>query len=50
MRKQLKRWPALLAVVLFALAGHMSYEDEQAEHKHCLQMVADGAWPEAACN
>ncbi len=50
MRKRLKHWPWLALVVALALVNTMSYEDEQAEHKHCLKMVADGAWPEAACN
>lgn len=42
------RMAAILAalVLLFGLAGHMDYEDQQAEQAHYCEMVKAGFWPD----
>ena len=42
------RIAAILAalVLLFGLAGHMDYEDQQAEQAHYCEMVKAGYWPD----
>ena len=41
------RMAAILAalVLLLGLAGHMDYEDQQAEQAHYCEMVKAGFWP-----
>lgn len=39
----------LLLLALFGLVGQMDYEDELAQHVHCLDMVEQGAWPAEVC-
>lgn len=42
------RMAALLAalVLLFGLAGHMDYEDQQAEQEQYCEMVRERLWPD----
>ena len=42
------RMAAILAalVLLFGLAGHMDYEDQQAEQERYCEMVKAGHWPD----
>lgn len=40
---------ALVILGLFGIAGQMDYEDELAQHAHCLDMVERGAWPAEVC-
>ncbi len=42
------RMAAILAalVLLFGLAGHMDYEDQQAEQERYCEMVKAGFWPD----
>ena len=42
------RMAAILAalVLLFGLAGHMDYEDQQAEQERYCEMVKAGYWPD----
>lgn len=42
------RMAAILAalVLLFGLAGHMDYEDQQAEQARYCEMVKEGFWPD----
>ena len=35
-----------LLVLLFGLAGHMDYEDQQAEQARYCEMVKAGYWPD----
>ena len=35
-----------LLVLLFGLAGHMDYEDQQAEQARYCEMVKAGFWPD----
>ena len=37
---------ATALVLLFGLAGHMDYEDQQAEQAHYCEMVKAGYWPD----
>ena len=37
---------ATALVLLFGLAGHMDYEDQQAEQAHYCEMVKAGHWPD----
>lgn len=50
MKTKAKRAAAgLLLLVLFGIVGQMDYEDELAQHAHCLDMVEQGAWPAEVC-
>ena len=40
---------ALVILGLFGIVGQMDYEDELAQHAHCLDMVELGAWPAEVC-
>lgn len=42
------RMAAILAALalLFGLAGHMDYEDQQAKQSHYCEMVKAGFWPD----
>ena len=37
---------ATALVLLFGLAGHMDYEDQQAEQEHYCEMVRERLWPD----
>ena len=37
---------ATALVLLLGLAGHMDYEDQQAEQAHYCEMVKAGFWPD----
>ncbi len=37
---------ATALVLLLGLAGHMDYEDQQAEQAHYCDMVKAGYWPD----
>jgi hypothetical protein len=39
----------LLILAAFGLVGQMDYEDEVAQHAHCLDMVDQGHWPAEVC-
>ncbi|UGC98048.1 hypothetical protein [Oceanospirillum phage vB_OsaM_PD0307] len=39
----------LLILAAFGLVGQMDYEDEVAQHAHCLDMVERGVWPAEVC-
>lgn len=50
MLKKIKAAAAgLLLLALFGIVGQMDYEDELAQHAHCLDMVEQGAWPSEVC-
>ena len=36
----------LLVLAAFGFAGHMDYEDQQAEQAHYCEMVKAGFWPD----
>lgn len=39
----------LLGLAALGIVGQMDYEDELAQHAHCLDMVEQGAWPAEVC-
>lgn len=49
MSKVKKLIAGLLVLAAFGLVGQMDYEDELAQHAHCLDMVEQGAWPAEVC-
>jgi hypothetical protein len=50
MLKKIKAVPAVLFLLaLLGITGQMDYEDEVAQHAHCLDMVDQGHWPAEVC-
>lgn len=49
MQKAKRIAAGLLLLALFGIVGRMDYEDELAQHAHCLDMVEQGAWPAEVC-
>lgn len=49
MRRAKKVAALVAALLVFGLVGQMDYEDELAQHAHCLDMVEQGFWPAEVC-
>ena len=49
MSKAKKLIAGLFMLAAFGLVGQMDYEDEVAQHEHCLAMVEAGSWPAEVC-